>query len=289
MSTNKRQHHIEVEKPDTSIVDIVCNAESLSRVQAKRVMHKGAVWLTKDSYTQRVRRVDKRLEVGNSVHIYYDESVLDIKPNPAALITDKTSYSIWYKPYGMLSQGSKWGDHCTLGRWVETHIEPQRPAFIVHRLDRAASGLMLIAHSKKIAAALSDQFQTRKVEKHYRALVKGNIETPITFDQDIDAQSALTHVAPIMHSNNTDTSLLEVDIKTGRKHQIRKHLSQANFPILGDRLYDPNVRDEDPDLCLVACFLAFDCPLSQERRVFHLPESLTPSFASVSTLHSSNE
>ncbi len=52
-------------------------------------------------------------------------------------------------PYGMLSQGSKWSDHCTIARFAQQHLTPERPVFIVHRLDRAATGLILIAHSKK--------------------------------------------------------------------------------------------------------------------------------------------
>ena len=78
--------------------------------------------------------------------------------------------------------------------------------------------------------------------------------------------------------------MVEVTIKTGRKHQIRTHLAQANFPILGDRLYDPNCSDEDPDLCLAAYYLAFDCPITNTsttdgRKEYKLPDLLMPNFA----------
>ena len=64
--------------------------------------------------------------------------------------------SIWYKPYGIYCQGSKWGDHHTIHRMAEQQL--QRPCFIVHRLDRATTGLVIVAHKKKIAAALAALF-----------------------------------------------------------------------------------------------------------------------------------
>ena len=279
----KFEKQIEVVSPGTNLVDLVSQATDLSKQKTKAALSKGAVWLKTDTKTdnsvRRVRRADRRLDPGQIVYVYYDESILETKPPAATLLTDEDNYSIWHKPYGMLSQGSKWGDHCTLSRWAEKHLQPQRPAFTVHRLDRAASGLMVIAHSKKVAAALAEQFQQRKVEKRYRALVKGQLVEPLTIDQDIDGQSALTEVTPLEYSQKRNISLVDVGIKTGRKHQIRKHLSQANFPILGDRLYDPDIKDDDPDLCLVAHYLAFHCPTTGERKTYSLPESLIPTIS----------
>ena len=97
----------------------------------------------------------------------------------ALLIEDLIDYSVWYKPYGMLSQGSKWSDHCTIARFAQKNLSNERPAFIVHRLDRAATGLILIAHSKKAAKALSSLFENRTIEsnsleKFYQIIVHGN-------------------------------------------------------------------------------------------------------------------
>ena len=95
---------------------------------------------------------DAELQQQDRLHLYHDPRVLSIEPAEARMIADEGAFSIWYKPFGMLSQGSKWADHCTISRWVETHLRPQRPAFVVHRLDRAATGLMIIAHAKGVAA-----------------------------------------------------------------------------------------------------------------------------------------
>lgn len=116
------------------------------------------------------------------------------------LIADEGHYSVWHKPAGMLSQGSKWGDHCTLSRWVETHDENPRSVFTVHRLDRAANGLMLIAHSKNAARLLAAMFANKTIKKHYHATVYGhfpNNKNTTVFDDPIDNRTARTPVACI--------------------------------------------------------------------------------------------
>lgn len=270
----KFETHLEVGQPEakagSKAVEILSNETSLSRQTVKQAMHKGAVWLTRKKHTQRIRRADKQLQLGDQLHLYYDEKVLSENPPEAAVIADEMDYSILYKPYGMLSQGSKWGDHCTINRWAETKIKPQRPAFIVHRLDRAARGLILLAHKKKTAAFFADLFQQRNVEKKYQAIVTGKFPASLSMDTPIDQQSAFSQAKLITFNPTKNESLLEVNIETGRKHQIRKHLSQAGYPIIGDRLYGQ--KDQSRDLQLASCYLAFS--FSESRRVYTLPSSL---------------
>ncbi len=239
-------------------------------------MTKGAVWLTRNQNTQRIRRADKRLKPGDNLHLYYDDDVLKKQPDPAILIADEKLYSIWFKPYGVLSQGSKWGDHCTINRWVEKNLKPQRPAFIVHRLDRAATGLMIIAHQKKIAAYFSDLFQNCQVKKHYQAIVHGQFSSHKTLDSKINNKQALSHAKLLKYDAVTNQSLLEVSIKTGRKHQVRQHLSKAGFPIVGDRLYGSHKYPHDKDLCLSSCYLSFISPVENSEKIYTLPENLLP-------------
>ena len=148
-----------------SLPDQLVTATGFSRQNVKRAMQKGAVWLTRGKQTDRIRRVTKLAKPGDQVHLYYDEGILATVPTPCELISDEDAYSIWYKPYGVRSQGAKWGDHCTVYRWAEQHLEPQRPAFTVHRLDRAATGLILLAHTKGVATLLSKLFEQREIEK----------------------------------------------------------------------------------------------------------------------------
>lgn len=296
------EKHIVIDETSLLAVDVLAEATGLSKQCMKHAMKKGAVWVTpvggnsksKDEglsdelseneinnetnsatkrsaegdltsiehKARRLRRAKKELRPGDIMHLYYDEKVLAEVPPEPELIADEGAYSVWYKPYGLRSQGSKWGDHCTVSRWVEMHLEPQRPAFIVHRLDRAATGLIIIAHKKSTAAQLSRMFAKREIEKRYRVIVQGQFpETPepFTMVQEIDERSAVSHATLLDYDEKQDRSLLEVAIETGRKHQIRRHLSWAGYPVVGDRLYGKITVDEgeNEDLQLSACFLKF--------------------------------
>lgn len=258
-------------------VTLLAEASGLSKSQVKQAMQKGAVWLSSKRGTRRLRRMDRVMKEGDKLHLYYNEKILLKQVDPPQLFADEGSYSVWCKPYGMLSQGSKWGDHFAINRWVEQRLVPQRPAFVVHRLDRAATGLILIAHKKKIAAALSKLFQERALIKKYQVIVQGRFpekDSPLTIDTDLDNRSALTHVHYIKYDPIKDRTLLEVRIETGRKHQIRRHLGSIGFPVVGDRVYGKGPYTED--LQLTACYLSFVCPVSGEVREYRLPEDLTP-------------
>jgi tRNA pseudouridine32 synthase/23S rRNA pseudouridine746 synthase len=236
-------------------------------------MLKGAVWLTIGKKTQRIRRAKRSLKPGQVLHLYYDKTVLEQIPAEPMLVADFGRYSIWNKPYGLLSQGSKWGDHCTVTRWAEQHLKPERTAFVVHRLDRAANGLIIVAHEKQAAARLSALFQSRAIDKRYRIWVEGEFpaeaaQSPVRVEQELDGRHAVSHFTRLNFDPDKQRSLLDVKIETGRKHQIRRHSAGLGFPVVGDRLYGATQLTEN--LQLTAYYLAFDCPFSGEKRRFDL-------------------
>ncbi len=264
--------HVLIEKPEEGPVDLLQRATGLSKQRIKLAMTQGAVWLTRGRNTQRLRRAKRTLKTGDELHLYYDAGILAEKPAEPTLIADVGAYSVWNKPYGLRSQGSKWGDHCTVVRWAERHLQPERPAFTVHRLDRAANGLILVAHSKSIAAALSALFQKREVEKRYRATVAGDFSpqpNPLRLEQPIDGKDAVSEFTQRKFSAESNQSLVDVRIETGRKHQIRRHLAELGYPVIGDRLYGTGEED-GVDLQLTACLLAFHCPVNDERVEYRL-------------------
>lgn len=288
------EHHIKFD----STIDSEANAalvllhsslknteNALNKAQLKQAISKGALWLTRGKHTQRLRRVKKALQQGDELHFYYNEAVLASKVDDAKLISDETDYSVWYKPYGMLSQGSKWSEHCTINRFAQLYFTPERAAFIVHRLDRAATGLMLIAHSKKAARALSAMFENRTtdnntLEKHYQITVHGDHskhEQPQVITTDVDGKNARSTFTCLTYDDIKDQSLIKVKIDSGRKHQIRLHAASIGLPVVGDRLHGIADENETQNLQLCAVSLRFICPLSGKMQSFELAQALKPS------------
>lgn len=250
--------------------EALSQASGLSRQRIKDAMNKGACWWMLKGKQVRLRRATKELKAGTRLQLYYDENVLARKPEAATLVVDNNRYSVWFKPHGLLAQGSQWGDHCSLLRCVE--LELKRPCHLVHRLDADAAGLMLIAHDPKAAGALSQCFAGRTMIKHYLARVSGVINTQDQLiDTPVDGKAAISRASTLSINEADKTSLLQVTIETGRKHQIRKHLESTGHPIIGDRLYGKPAR---VPLQLLAVSLEFDCPFSRQRVILQLPESL---------------
>ena len=278
----KTEYHISINQDGVSAIDWLAkpmSKEGLSRGAIKNIMQKGCVWIEaqdtqQQRYTQRLRRAKKILKKADILHCYYDEKVLKMQPPAALLISDEGDYSIWNKPAGMLSQGSKWGDHCTIYRWAEKHLQPKRPAFIVHRLDRAASGLIILAHKKQVASRFANMFQQQQIKKYYRVSVKGdfsiklsNNQQSLTIKNKLDGKIAISHFHFCTYNADEDISQLKASIETGRKHQIRKHLSALGFPVIGDRLYGLDQSNKE-DLQLTAIQLSFICPITQQYKVY---------------------
>lgn len=261
---------------------------SLSNQQFKLLCEMGAVWVAEPNANTgkltrpgRIRRAKKPLAIHTEVSVYLNSQVLNTPVPTPSLIADETDFSVWYKPKGMLSQGSKWGDHTTLHRWIERNrpfeTDAQRSCWPVHRLDKATDGIMLIAHTKKRAQQLAKQFEDRQVKKFYQAWVTGNFceafpNLPHPLQTPVNNKNAYTEVLGCRFDSTQNRSLLDIKLHTGRKHQIRVHLAEAGFAIIGDRLYGQAGQDSE-DLQLTAVKLS----LSQEDgqlRCYQLPETL---------------
>jgi len=291
------EHHIKLDNITDNSIDVnmptaltvlfdslTKTDNALSKAQLKQAISKGALWLTRGKHTQRLRRLKRAMQQGDELHFYYNEAVLASEVAAAILISDEVDYSVWYKPFGMLSQGSKWSDHCTISRFVQQHFPSERAVFIVHRLDKAAIGLILIAHSKKAAQALSSMFENRttndnSLEKNYQIIVHGNHsinEQPQVITAEVDGKSARSTFRCLTYDQNKNQSLIEVKIDSGRKHQIRVHAASVGLPVVGDRLHGIANNNEPLNLQLCAVSLRFICPITQKTQFFKLSEVLRP-------------
>jgi tRNA pseudouridine32 synthase/23S rRNA pseudouridine746 synthase len=249
-------------------VDALSEISGLPKQRIKDAMAKGACWWTHKGKQVRLRKAKREVRAGTRLQLFYDESVLARKPEGAELIEDRGRYSVWFKPHGMLAQGSQWGDHCSLLRWVE--VELKRDCYLIHRLDADAAGLMLIAHDSKAAGALSKCFSGRVITKHYKVGVTGCLDANVQLiDTPLEGKTAISRITTLSIDEATQTSLLHVSIETGRKHQIRQHLAGIGHSIVGDRLYG---RPAAIPLQLLACLLEFNCPITRQRVRFEVPE-----------------
>lgn len=163
----------------------------------------------------------------------------------------------------------------------------------VHRLDRPTSGVMVFGLSSEVAALLSDTFSERQVEKRYLAVVRGvapseaRLDYPLREEDgirpkaDMPAMPAMTDIRcvdsvelPVQVDRYPKArySLVEARPLTGRRHQIRRHLSRRGYPIIGDAKHGKSVHNHffaeklgAPRLLLAATYLAFDHPMGEKR------------------------
>lgn len=181
------------------------------------------------------------------------------------------------KPTGLLTVATDKEHYNTLYRKVSEYVKKQHKSnkiFIVNRLDRDTSGIVVLAKSKEIKEKM--QINWNKNKRHYVAVVEGNIKnsgiidnylketktlkTYITNDKN-NGKHAITKYTPII--NNKRFSLIDIEIFSGRKNQIRIHLSSINHPIVGDKKYGSN-KNPIRRMCLHATSLELIHPITNK-------------------------
>lgn len=211
--------------------------------------------------------------------LYQDEYLVAIN-KPAGLFVHRT----------MLDKGEKYFAVQLLRDQIGQYVYP------IHRLDRPTSGVLLFGLNEEVTRQLNLAFEQREIEKTYYALTRGFFQQDGELDyplkekldkiadkdaqQDKEAQAAVTNFRSIAHASlnvplgkfdSVRYSLVECSPKTGRKHQIRRHLSHLRHPIIGDINYGDN--KQNPffgeqfgfrRLMLMAQKLSFVHPVSQE-------------------------
>lgn len=114
--------------------------------------------------------------------------------------------------------------------------------YLVHRLDRDTSGVLLVSKKRQLARRLSKLIAEKNVYKEYMVLFSGRINKEFVCDDPIDEKKAVSRIYPfglyVMDNNKSEWfTLAKVVIESGRKHQIRRHLSQSGYPVAGDDKY----------------------------------------------------
>ena len=141
------------------------------------------------------------------------------------------------KPAGLPVQGGE-----RVGASLDTILAAERnpSPLLVHRLDKDTSGIMVVAKHRKAAAALSELIAGRQVRKLYCAVCCGSLKDDagiINESLDVQGQIKESRTRYSVLSRQADITLVELELDTGRMHQIRRHLSLIGYPILGDDKY----------------------------------------------------
>jgi 23S rRNA pseudouridine1911/1915/1917 synthase len=207
--------------------------------------------------------------------------------NKLHIVFEDDSVIVVDKPAGLLTMGTETERSNTLYATLRAYLNSKQPAekvFIVHRLDREASGLLVFAKTVEAKEQLKNQFKDHSAGRVYTAVAEGRvlpeqftIKTLLAENAAFRVYStpnprtgkpAVTHVRVLKRS--AKTSLLEVRLETGRKHQIRVHLAERGHPIVGDKVYGGrnNVLGR---LGLHGTHLEFDHPRSKTRLKFDSP------------------
>ena len=220
---------------------------------------------------------------------------VDRSPVPT-IVKETKDWIVVDKPVGLLVHPDAQHPTGTLVDWLIAHDpkiarvgeDPNRPG-IVHRLDREVSGLIVVAKTQEAYEDLQQQFRERKTQKIYLALAHGRVreeEGEIKFriarsttqprmaarpSHETIGRAAWSHYRVL--DRRSSTTLLEIEIYSGRSHQIRAHLQAIGHPIVGDTLYatsHTSKRVPAPRLMLQSIKLAFHDPTSGKRQTFSI-------------------
>lgn len=192
------------------------------------------------------------------------------------------------KPFGMPSQEDETGDLDML-RWVKEYVrvkyDKKGEAFIglLHRLDRVAGGVMIFARTSKSASRISEQIRTRSFSKKYYAVLENVPEISEGILEDYLLKDKVKNKVSVVNSSAKEAkkaslgykvistaknlSLVDVDLYTGRSHQIRVQFSSRNHPIVGDFKYDSAYPDKKA-IALWSYKIELEHPVKKEMIVF---------------------
>ena len=187
------------------------------------------------------------------------------------------------KPINILSQSDNTKDLdmlTILKKYIKKKYQKPGNVYLglVHRLDRPTSGIMVFARTSKAAARLSEQIRNKEFQKRYLAVVHGKVKEKdnlIDYLEKINTKSIIStkekgklaelSYERIDYNIKEDLSLVKVNLKTGRHHQIRLQFSSRNYPLYGDSKYGC---DQNKNLGLYAYKLSFMHPTKKEQLTF---------------------
>ncbi len=228
----------------------------------------------------------RELEEDDTVDVA-DKAVHRNLPEGLAILHEDNDVIVVLKAHGLLTVATERERDTTAQAYLNVYLgqkKGEERIQVVHRLDRETSGVLIFAKNAYAREQLKEQFAAHTVDRVYIAVIEGRMSPEAgTFSSYLrerrdlkmqsvaehpDAKFAVTHYRTV--ESNDRYSMLEVTLETGRKNQIRTHLSEAGHPVLGDRMYGSEVNPIGR-LALHAKLLGFDHPVTRKHMVFTAP------------------
>jgi len=233
-------------------------------------------------------RFNHLLQVGDSVTLNTGKVAYELKNSRVKIVFEDDYLVVIEKSEGLLAVATdERKEETTAFSILQNYLkkkDPRNRLFVVHRIDRETSGLIMYAKSKDVQLALQDNWHENVTERVYLAVVEGVPEkeedTIISYlheskafkihssYSDQDGKEAITHYRVVR--KNEDYAMLKVELETGRKNQIRVHMQEIGHPIIGDKKYGAGISPIGR-IGLHARVLAFKHPVTHEVMRFETP------------------
>jgi 23S rRNA pseudouridine1911/1915/1917 synthase len=279
----EKESRFTVEQPSELMKFLITSMTHKSRNAIKSILARGQVSVNKHEITQ----YNHPLHTGDIVTVEWNKTLAEDKPLGLDILHEDDDIIVIHKEAGLLSiAGGKEKDltaHKQLMEYVQKSDKKNR-VFIVHRLDRDTSGVMVFAKHEKAKLTLQNNWQDAVLERSYVGLVerqvkkaKGTIESWLKESKTLmmyssptpnGGQQAITHYKVLEATN--DYSLLEIHLETGRKNQIRVHMQDIGHPLVGDKKYGSKI-DPLKRLGLHAQILEITHPVTGRTMRFESP------------------
>ncbi len=269
-----------ITEPSTLMPFLLSSLSNKSRDNIKSLLRNRQVLVNGEPVTQ----FNHELKPGDTIVISAARHTGGLMARNMRLVYEDEHLIVIDKNAGLLSMASDNEKYLTAYNILSTYIKSQKPSnriFIVHRLDRDTSGLMMFARSEKVQSLMQRDWKRNVTARTYVALVEGKVTEP----EGIVKSYIYESKSLIMHSTNdpkkgdlaitrwrllksgSEYSLLEVTLETGKKNQIRLHMQETGHSIAGDKKYGAS-SSPISRLGLHASLLAFIHPVTGKEMRF---------------------
>lgn len=279
---NSKYTEFNVTEPAELMAFLMKKMDGISRTRVKALLSNRVVLVNNNIQTQ----YNFALVPGMKVQISRSKNMHEFKHRMMKILYEDAYIIVVEKKEGLLSVATDRQKERTAQHILNEYVKRQNRGnrvFVVHRLDRETSGIMMYARDEKTQHTLRDNWQEIVYDRRYVAIVDGEMEkdqgtvrswlTDHTFyvsssPVDDGGRLSITHYRTIKRANGY--SLMELQLETGRKNQIRVHMQELGHPVLGDERYGCEVNPLDR-LALHAFKLCFYHPVTGEKMEFETP------------------